>query len=391
MSQQDTSTGAAASGFPSARSPQPIPDLQRLPVRFNGTARDYFGVWIVNLLLNIVTLGVWSAWAKVRTLRWFYGHTTLNGHGFDYHATGGQIFKGRLIAFLVIAAMMVSTSLWPRSTLIWYLFLLIVLPWAINAGLRFNAYMTSWSNVRFGFVASYGQALIAFLLLPIVSVFTLGLLAPLVTQYRAKYMARGYLYGKLPFSSTPRLGALYGALGRSISIFIGIGLLVTLIVYLKGEATGSHFSLTALLQVFGILHLPAGQAPDGDAVASLEMLNFIFLGFYVAIFLSGLYYHTCARKEILNQCVVKGGHRLQCHLSPLRYVWLVVSGLVVSLFTLTFAYPWAQVRQYRYLMQSITLLAAPGLDQVMTQQSSAPGTFGGEFSQLEGFASAGVV
>ncbi len=391
MSQQDTSSLAAVSNVPGASAMQPIPDLRRLPLRFNGTARDYFGVWIVNLILNILTVGIWSAWAKVRTLRWFYGHTTLNGHGFDYHATGGQIFKGRLIAFAVIAAMTVSAFLWPRSTLIWYLFLLIILPWAINAGLRFNAHMTSWSNVRFSFLSSYGQALIAFLLLPLVSLFTLGLLAPLVTRYQAKYMAGGYRYGTLQFSSTPRLGALYAGLVHSMLIFIGACLVVVGIVYLKGEVTGRHFSLTALLQVFGILHLPAGQAPDGDAVASFEMLKIIILGLYAALFLGGLYYHASARKEIINHCVVKGGHRLQCHLSPLRYNWLVASGLVVSLFTLALAYPWAHVRQYRYLMQSITLLAAPGLDHAMSQESSAPGAFGGEFSQLEGFASAGIV
>lgn len=391
MPQQDIAVQPAAGSTPGVSATLSIPALQRLSIRFNGTARDYFGVWIVNMLLNIVTLGIWSAWAKVRTLRWFYGHTTLNGQGFDYHATGGRIFKGRLIAFLIIVATIVLDFLWPRSALIWYLLLLIVLPWAINAGLRFNAYMTSWSNVRFGFLPSYGQAFIAFLLLPLISLLSLGLLAPLVTQYQARYMAGGYLYGQFHFSSTPRLGALYAALARAILIFIGVGLFVALIVHLKGQATGRHFSLTAVLQVFGILHLPAGQAPDGDVAASFAMLNIMLVGLYAAFFLGGLYYHASARKEILNQCVIAGGHHLQCHLSPSRYVWLVVSGLVISLLTLTFAYPWVHVRQYRYQMQSITLLAAPGLDQAMSQPSYVPGAFGGEFSQLEGLANAGIV
>lgn len=64
--------------------------LQTLPVQFNGDARDYFRVWLVNALLTIITFGIWSAWAKVRTQRWFYGHTQIGGHGFEYHATGGR-------------------------------------------------------------------------------------------------------------------------------------------------------------------------------------------------------------------------------------------------------------------------------------------------------------
>lgn len=34
--------------------------------RFIGTGTQYFGIWIVNLLLSILTLGIYSAWAKVR-------------------------------------------------------------------------------------------------------------------------------------------------------------------------------------------------------------------------------------------------------------------------------------------------------------------------------------
>jgi hypothetical protein len=45
------------------------------PFEFRGEAREYFRIWIVNLALGIVTLGVYSAWAKVRSERYFYGNT----------------------------------------------------------------------------------------------------------------------------------------------------------------------------------------------------------------------------------------------------------------------------------------------------------------------------
>lgn len=69
---------------------------------FSGNAKEYFGIWIVNILLTIVTIGIYSAWAKVRRKRYFNGNTVLAGRAFGYHATGGQIFKGRLIAFAFI-------------------------------------------------------------------------------------------------------------------------------------------------------------------------------------------------------------------------------------------------------------------------------------------------
>ena len=53
---------------------------------FTGNAKEYFGIWIVNLLLSIITIGIYTAWAKVRRQRYFYGNTWMDGHNFEYHA-----------------------------------------------------------------------------------------------------------------------------------------------------------------------------------------------------------------------------------------------------------------------------------------------------------------
>ncbi len=36
------------------------------PLSFTGTAGDYFRIWIANIALTLLTLGIYSAWAKVR-------------------------------------------------------------------------------------------------------------------------------------------------------------------------------------------------------------------------------------------------------------------------------------------------------------------------------------
>ena len=58
----------------------------RHALRFEGTAGEYFKIWIVNLALSVVTLGIFSAWAKVRSKRYLYGNTFIGAHAFDYHA-----------------------------------------------------------------------------------------------------------------------------------------------------------------------------------------------------------------------------------------------------------------------------------------------------------------
>ena len=77
---------------PPAEAPATVPETipavlaiehVRRPV-FTGEGAEYFRIWVVNLLLTLLTLGVYSAWAKVRKQRWFWQHTRLDGHVFDF-------------------------------------------------------------------------------------------------------------------------------------------------------------------------------------------------------------------------------------------------------------------------------------------------------------------
>src|SRR3954469_3451477 len=94
-----------------------------LPFEFRGNGGEYFRIWIVNLLLTIVTFGIYSAWAKVRRLRYFYGNTYLDGHPFEFHGRPLAILKGRVIVFVayllfVFAAQvkpMIAIALFPLA------------------------------------------------------------------------------------------------------------------------------------------------------------------------------------------------------------------------------------------------------------------------------------
>src|ERR1700684_1505521 len=81
------------------------------PLHFTGSGGEYFGIWIVNLLLTIVTLGIYSAWAKVRRLQYFYRHTELAGSSFDFHGSAARILIGRVIALVMLIAYNYSVRL----------------------------------------------------------------------------------------------------------------------------------------------------------------------------------------------------------------------------------------------------------------------------------------
>src|SRR2546425_1442535 len=156
-----------------------------VPLRFTGRAGEYFRIWIVNICLSIVTLGIYSAWAKVRRKRYFYGNTLLEDAAFEYLADPKAILKGRIVVVAAFAVYSLAGHINPLAGPLLGLVLLGFLPWLIVRALRFNAVNSAHRNVRFGFRAGYGETA-RLLILPVILVpLTLGLLYPYYA-YRKK-------------------------------------------------------------------------------------------------------------------------------------------------------------------------------------------------------------
>ena len=121
--------------------------------QFTASAGEYFRIWIVNLLFTLLTLGIYSAWAKVRKRRYLYGSTRLDGASFDYFASPKAVLKGRILAAIVIAVYAVTTELYPVSHYGFWAAGLILLPWLAVSAYAFNARNSRWRALRFDFVA----------------------------------------------------------------------------------------------------------------------------------------------------------------------------------------------------------------------------------------------
>src|SRR5882724_3038436 len=107
---------------------RPDSAARRYPVEFTATTGEYFRIWIVNLALTVVTLGIYSAWAKVRKRRYFYSHTRIDGEGFEYLANPIAILKGRLIAFALFGAFYAVSHFAPLYQFILWIPLAIAAP-----------------------------------------------------------------------------------------------------------------------------------------------------------------------------------------------------------------------------------------------------------------------
>ena len=341
--------------------------LQRHGFQFHGTGKEFFGIWIVNILLTLVTLGIYSAWAKVRTKRYFNGNTELNGHRFDYHANPVSILKGRIIVVIVLIVLNLLSQLHPILALVVIVFYALALPWVIVRGLRFNANMTSYRNLRFHFQGKKWDAAKAYLLWPIAAMFTLGALIPFMSRSNARFLGNGHSYGKAGFAADPPVKSYYRALGLSILVVIlgGIGLL-------------------GLAFLFALIGGVAGSAA-GFGSLMLASTPLVVFPFYLVVILSIIAYAALSRNIGMNSLALAGGHGFESTLRVRRYAWIVVTNALLTIVTIGLYIPWAKVRLARYLAANTTMLAAGDLDQFVAGQIDDSGVTSGEFLDIEGF------
>ncbi|MDE0225202.1 MAG: DUF898 family protein, partial [Gammaproteobacteria bacterium] len=120
-------------------------------VRFTGSGWEYFRIWVINTALTLLTLGVFSAWATVRTRRYFYGNTWLGGSPFNYTARPWTILIGRLIVVGMLVALWFAELVSIAFYLIGLLVVFAMFPWIAVRARAFRLRNSFYRHVCWGF------------------------------------------------------------------------------------------------------------------------------------------------------------------------------------------------------------------------------------------------
>jgi uncharacterized membrane protein YjgN (DUF898 family) len=329
--------------------PAPAPGSPEREVRpeFRGSAAEYFRVWIVNLLFTLLTLGIYSAWAKVRKNRYLYGNTRLDGDSFNYFASARAILRGRILAVVVFFAYAIVTELVPVSLWAFLGAGLLLLPVVLVRALRFNARNSAWRGLRFDFPARVREALPLYLGMPLLVVATLGLAYPWFMARHKQFVISHHAFGASPLGCTLPVGKVYGIYFRAGLIILGM-------------------SVVAVLAA-------AVVAPVAVLLPKAGWLAFLLpvLALYIAYAFA--YAYVQARLTNLAWSSAYGaGVRFSSTLGAMDLAGLYISNLLAIVFTLGLAVPWAVVRTLRYRLENFAMLiseetvheAAPGLVDV---------------------------
>jgi len=335
------------------------PARTEYPFEFGGDAREYFRIWVVNLALSIVTLGIFSAWAKVRSERYFYGNTRIAGVPFEYLAKPWPILKGRLIAVVLFGGYVLAGQFSIKLQLGMAALIAVLTPWLIVRGAAFRARYSAWRGINFRFVPDYAEAYVRYLLLYVGMIATLGILYPFIKAKQRAFLVEHHRYGGSWFSFRATPGQFYPP------YLIAWGVLT---------AWMFAVAITAGLLVFAFVQAGNHGPPGWFVYAYIVPMYsgyFVVWAFLAAALANLVYNHTDL-----------GTHRFRSTLKGHRLLWIYAGNTVAILISVGFLIPWAKVRLARYRAQSLSVLASGDLANFRAETKSDIGAAAAEVDGL---------
>lgn len=362
------------------------PQTERHTFQFNGKAGEFFGIWIVNLVLTILTLGIYSAWAKVRTNRYFYGNTSVAGSTFDYTADPSRILLGRAIAVTMLVLYQLCVYLYPAVAVYVLILFLLIVPFIYLASIAFRMRYTQWRNINFGFdrdlrgayllflpVLLYvafifvGPALFGiepadfsagesdsveaspelnnYLTVNAVVVFSAMLLFPFWQKHYYSFIGNRVSFGKSDFSMNLRTSSFY-------------------IMYLM---IAGFFLLLSIGMVFTVAMLLPPDASDLDNaqdVSQLSAVTSVFLYGIPLAYLTTFAFLKTRLTNLLYSNIGLEGVDFESTLKLGRMLWLYLTNTIAIVCTLGLAYPWAKIRLARYRAENMHMLTSGDINVV---------------------------
>ncbi|WP_396588985.1 YjgN family protein [Bermanella sp. R86510] len=321
-------------------------DVQSCKLEFRGDGLEYFKIWITNIALTIITFGIYSAWATVRNKRYFHSNLYLDNHNFNYLADPITILKGRIIAIVAFIAFNIISGINPMVGGILSLALLVAIPWIICRALAFDRAMSAYKNIRFAFHGKYGEALMAFLIWPLLGTISLGILMPYAILKVNEFLVNNTSYGTSRF----KFSATYKDYGLILLTMAGAGLVLWTPIW--------------AIQTF---------APS---LAGLSMI--IMIGGYLALML----FFTVTTMNLFYRSTSIEQHTFTANITMGGLAKVFIINTVLTIITLGLYLPAAQVRMAKYVCDCLTLEVQGDLDRFTAAQQESTTALGSELGQV---------
>jgi uncharacterized membrane protein YjgN (DUF898 family) len=183
---------------------------KRYDLQFHGSGTSFFLIFLKNILLSLLTLGIYFAWAKTERRKYVWQNFEFNGQHFRYTGTGVELFKGYLVVVFAYGAFfwlsyfagLVSAHLKTAFEIAFVLGVFLIIPSIIYRSRHYLYSRTNWRGIRFGLEPQNGEYTKSFFLGYLYTILSFGIYLPIMTNRLYRVMMNNTRFGTLEFSYT---------------------------------------------------------------------------------------------------------------------------------------------------------------------------------------------
>lgn len=275
---------------------------------FRGEGMALAKILIVNFFLTIVTLGLYHPWAKANILKFLYQETEFKGSRFNFSGTGKEMFRGYIKVysfFIVVFLALFAAQFYQKMTLyfiiigVFYLVLILILPFAIHGSTKYRMSRSSWRSIRFGYRGDRMELAKLFFKGLLFTILTLGVYLFWFNINLKKYIMNHTRFGDIEF---------------------------------RFKGNGLDFFLVNLKGIF---------------------LTILTCGIYSFWYEKDLFYY-----EISNTEMIQNGNTLNftTDMTGVEYMMFSIVNSLLILFTLGLALPWVICRTLEFFYSNIDIM-----------------------------------
>ncbi|WP_024954842.1 YjgN family protein [Sulfurospirillum arcachonense] len=349
-----------------------------LPLEFKGNAKEYFKIYIVNLFLSIITLGIYSAWAKVRKNRYLYSNTYMEGSSFEYTANPVNILKGRLLVVGAYALFIVFSDILhlPIISMIIALSFVVIVPYLIHLAFKFRLRYVKYRGINFSYQNKTSNFYKFYILnIILLNIVTLGLAGPHNLNKYFHLFLNGAHFSNKKFEYEGKSWPFYK-------------------MWLKVYGITLIFPIFFILAGFFGVTLPDGGQSLSTYLKGLDKdSTVIIIGIFLSIFycvfiliimsLAGVYYamqsnYIYKETDILDV-------EFKSEYNPFKMGYIYASNIVAIFFSFGLLGAWATIRLQRYKTENFyhTPIGDLQLQRISNNQASSLGEESSEFFDMD--------
>ncbi len=249
--------------------------------------------------------------------------------------------------------------------------------------MKFNLKVTSFNNVRFGFSGALKYSYLIFLFIPLLFIFIIGTTIYLSTflgetlfiilfvtslilcfalfsyfqTIKTRYLINNTSYANAKFSTNINTSNFLKIIFKTFLIVV---ILFTIAVTFIFQLLVSFLNTQNM--TIESLYYEIANYPEETISFLFPIIILAYILLIIASTIAFIYYFIRARKYIFENTTLNNDVYFQSNMKFFPYSFIVLTNILLIIFTLGLAYPWAKVRVIKYTLKNTEIEAKSGFD-----------------------------